>query len=377
MYCLLKPVPLCLAILLSFQSSWGASAPGAENLSTVGSKIVPAEKIVSYSDNRPAAKYRLSATDRGVVLRHGDGPEKCDIYGARDVWVHQAGGTYYMHYDAAGPKGWLTALATSKNLIDWQKKGTVLDLGKPGEPDAKSASYGVTYFDGKVWHLFYMGAPNTSPPPDRVPVFPYLTLKAKGASPAGPWTKQPDVVPFGCRPGTYYSVTASPGHFVKQGDEYRMFFSAATEGPVLRTLGIARTKNLDGPWTVDPRPILPPTEQVENSALYYEPANQTWFLFTDHIGLRDLEYTDAIWVYWSKDLDRWDPAHKAVVLDGTNCTWSKHIVGLPSVVKVGNRLAIFYDGNGEAKLPDGMKSHMNRDVGLAWLDLPLVPPKEK
>jgi hypothetical protein len=81
-----------------------------------------------------------------------------------------------------------------------------------------------------------------------------------------------------------------------------------------------------------------------------------------------------VWVYWSKDLDHWDPAHKAVVLDGSNCSWSKHIIGLPSVVRVGNRLAVFYDGNGEAKMPVGIKSHMNRDIGLAWLRLPLIPP---
>lgn len=33
--------------------------------------------------------------------------------------------TYYMHYDAAGPKGWLAALATSKDLIPVGRLGTV------------------------------------------------------------------------------------------------------------------------------------------------------------------------------------------------------------------------------------------------------------
>ena len=62
-----------------------------------------------YPDGRPAAKYRLPAADQGVVLRHGDGPRRCDIYGARDAWVFQADGRYCMHYDAAGPTGWLAA----------------------------------------------------------------------------------------------------------------------------------------------------------------------------------------------------------------------------------------------------------------------------
>jgi predicted GH43/DUF377 family glycosyl hydrolase len=329
-----------------------------------------------YRDGRPAAKYRLDAVDHGVVLSHGDGPEKCDILGARDVWVFQANGTYYMHYDAAGPKGWLAALATSKDLIHWQKKGPVLDLGKAGENDSASASYGTTFYDGKTWHMFYMGTPHATPAPDMVPAFPYLTMKAKGTSPSGPWAKQPQAIPFQAKPNTYYSVTASPGQIVKRGDEYRMFFSAATDNPIRRTIGIARTRNLDGPWTLDPKPILPATEQVENTALYFEETNRTWFLFTNHVGLDGFEYTDAVWVYWSKDLDSWNPANKAVVLDRSNCSWSKHIIGLPSVVKIGDRLALFYDGNGEPKMPMGVRSHMNRDIGLAWLELPLAPPKE-
>ena len=329
-----------------------------------------------YRDGRPATKLRLDAADHGVVLRHGDGPDQCDIHGARDVWVYEADGTYYMHYDAAGPKGWLAALATSKDLIHWQKKGPVLELGKAGENDSASASYGTTYFDGRAWHMFYLGTPHTSPAPDLVPAFPYLTMKARSDGPAGPWTKQKKVVPFPAKPGTYYSVTASPGQIIKQGDEYRMFFSAAVDHPTRRTLSIARTKNLDGPWAPDPAPILPAAEQVENSSLYFEAANKTWFLFTNHVGIDRFEYTDAVWVYWSKDLDRWDPDHKAVVLDRSNCSWSKHIVGLPSVVRYGDRLALFYDGNAEAKMPRGVKSHMDRDVGLAWLQLPLVPPTE-
>ena len=328
-----------------------------------------------YPDGRPAARYRLDAQDHGPVLRHGAGPGRCDELGARDVWVWEHGGTYFMHYDGAGTNGWLACLATSSDLIHWTKKGAVLELGRKGQDDSASASYGVTFFDGKAWHMFYLGTPNTTPAPDYIPAFPYLTLKARAASPAGPWTKQPDVIPFRTKPGTYYSATASPGHVIAHEGGYLMFFSASTADPIRRTLGIARTEDLDGPWQLDSEPIVPLAEQVENSSLYYEPASRTWWLFTNHVGLRDgLEYTDAIWVYWTTNLDRWDPAHKAVVLDAKNCTWSRHIIGLPSVVQVGRRLAIFYDGNAAEQMPTGVKSHMNRDVGLAWLDLPLVAP---
>lgn len=323
-----------------------------------------------YSDGRPAATLRMDAKDHGIVLRYGDGPGKCDMLGARDVWVFEDDGTYYMHYDASGPKGWLSSLAVSKDLVKWEKKGPILDFGRPGEGDSKGACYGVTYRDGKQWHMFYLGTPNVTPPPNLIPGFPYLTMKAKGKSPSGPWIKQKTVVPFRPKPGTYYSATASPGQVIKHGDEYLQFFSASRrQGGIKRTLGIARTKNLDGTWTVDPKPIVPLEEQIENSTFYYEKTNRTWFLFTNHIGIDRGEYTDAVWVYWSKDLNKWDAKNKAVVLDGQNCSWSKKCIGLPSVVQVGKRLALFYDA------PEGdSTSHMKRNIGLAWLNLPLSPP---
>ena len=132
-----------------------------------------------------ARRIVAACKDAGVVLRHGDGPAQCDLYGARDVWVFEDGGKYYMHYDAAGPDAWLAALATSHDLVHWTKHGTVLQLGQPGDGDAKSASYGVTYFDAGVWHMFYLGTPHTTPPPDHIPAFPYLTMKATAARPEG------------------------------------------------------------------------------------------------------------------------------------------------------------------------------------------------
>ena len=329
-----------------------------------------------YSDGRPEASLQVDVEDYGIVLKYGDGPDKCDMLGARDVWLFEDKGTYYMHYDGAGPKGWLSSLAISKDLFNWEKKGPILDFGEPGEDDSKSAAYGVTYLDGAQWHMFYLGTPNVSEAPDLVPSFPYLTMKAKGSSPIGPWIKQKNVVPFRTKPDTYYSITASPGQVIKQGEEYLQFFSATTkkEGNpyVQRTLGIARTKDLNSPWTVDPEPIVSIEEQIENSTLYYEERIDTWFLFTNHIGIDEgTEYTDAIWVYWSKNLNKWNSENKAVVLDGENCIWSNKCIGLPSVVKVGKRLAIFYDA------PEGNSiSHMKRSVGLAWLNLPLSVPEK-
>ncbi len=342
--------------------------------SSGGSVAVPTQPEV-FPDGRPGAALRMEARDEGIVLRHGDGPSGCDEIGARDCWVWQEDGMCYMHYDGAGAKGWLTCLATSRDLVHWEKHGPTLGFGVPGSPDARSASYGVTYRDGDRWHMFYLGTPNVSPGPDFVPMFPYLTLKAEGDSSRGPWRKTYDVVPFRPLAGSYYSSTASPGHVTRTEEGWMMFFSASKHdgATTQRTLGIARTSDLDGPWAIDPEPIVPPDEQIENSSLYFEPTNKTWFLFTNHIGVDERgEYTDAVWVYWSRDLNHWNTKDKAVVLDGKNCAWSTDCIGLPSVLRRGDRLAIFYDAPGGTSV-----SHMNRHVGLAWLDLPLKPVPSK
>ena len=132
------------------------------------------------------------------------------------------------------------------------------------------------------------------------------------------------------------------------------------------------TERANSRWTLEGFgcPALPLEEQIENSSVYFEPSNGFWFLFTNHVGIDTRgEYTDAIWVYWSKDPLKWNPAHKAVVLDGSNCTWSKVSIGMPSVVKVEDKLAMFYDAPGGDSI-----GHMRRHIGLAWLDLPLAPP---
>ncbi|RFU84386.1 hypothetical protein DY218_22245 [Streptomyces triticagri] len=367
------PSGLTRRTFLGTTAATGTAALLGSPASASAPTAADAEAWPSYPDGRPVATRRLDAQDAGPVLRHGDGPDRCDIHGARDVWVYRYRGTLYMHYDGAGDEGWLACLATSRNGTDWTKHGPVLELGAPGSDDSKSASYGVTYRAAPGdWHLYYLGTPNASPPPDRVPAFPYLTMKAHGPGPTGPWTKQPDVEPFRPQPDTYYSLTASPGHVVRHRGEYLQFFSASVQDSTStkRTIGIARTRDLNGPWQPDPEPIVPLDEQIENASLHYEHANDTWFLFTNHVGLDESgEYTDAIWVYWTRDLNQWDARDKAAVLDRTNCAWSPYIMGLPSVVPLHGRLALFYDGRAARDV-----SHMGRDVGLAWLDLPLCPP---
>ncbi len=331
------------------------------------------------SDRGSEPQYRVDIEDVGVVLRSGDGPDSCDRYGAREASLFRDGDRWYLFYDGAGEDGWKACLAESTDLVNWTKLGAVLPLGQGREIDSACAASPWVIKEGDLWHMFYLGSPNASPAPERVPQFPYLTLKATAQSPRGPWIKDHSFIPFTTRPDSWMESTASPGYIVRHNGEYIQYFSGSIEinngkAPwAERTLGIAKTKDLNLPWEVQEEPILPLEEQIENSSIYYEEESKTWFLFTNHIGMEDhpehglIEYTDSIWVYWTKDPMKWNPKDKAVVIDGLNCSWSYRCIGMPSVARVGNRLAVLYDA------PEGESTdHNYRHIGLAWVKLPII-----
>ena len=52
-----------------------------------------------YIDGRPWTNKRMVCQDYGIVLRYGDGPDSCDVYGAREANVNKENGLYYLFYD--------------------------------------------------------------------------------------------------------------------------------------------------------------------------------------------------------------------------------------------------------------------------------------
>jgi hypothetical protein len=129
-----------LWILLSLGEQLAVAQKNAPGERFSGTRLSVVQSPLQYSDGRPVARYRLDAKDYGIVMRHGNGPRGCDSLGARDIWVWQHRGVYYMHYDGAGARGWLACLATSRNAATWKKSGPALDFGERGQKDAASAS---------------------------------------------------------------------------------------------------------------------------------------------------------------------------------------------------------------------------------------------
>jgi hypothetical protein len=324
----------------------------------------------------PAPSRRMSFVDRGPVLLHGNGPAGCDLSGAREAIVFtdpSRPGSLLMHYDGAGPTGWLACRAESRDGgATWAKAGPVLRLNSNSLYDKASASSPwVKRASDGTWHMYYLGAKYASSSPRYIPIAPYTTMHATSASALGPW-KQTGQVAVARKSGTWYGLSASPGPVLRLGKQWVIYFSGACSSGM--SIGTARSSSPAGPWTVDPEPLVPITQRLENAALHYDRDTRLWWMLANHIGTAKgsdgLAYTDGIWAYWSRRPTDFSPSRSAVVLDGSSTSWTK-VIGMPSILRQGHSLQLYYDGiKGRART-----DHMSRDIGLATLRLPLAVPR--
>ena len=345
----------------------------ADRLGYASTRPRPAPDAPGPDQPRPPpapSRGRCAASDHGVVLTHGDGPGGCDVYGARDVVVWPVDGTLYMHYDGCGA-GRLAAVPGDEH------GRALLDQARPGA-GARAAR------EPRLRERLVRDAV-----PPRRHVASVLRRHAERHPAAGAGARGAVLHAEGGGVRARRAVDQAPGHRavlaaagdVLRGDresgarsssttaQFLQFFSASAGEPLQRTLGIARTTDLDGAWTIDPAPILPATEQIENAALYHEPANDTWFLFTNHVDAAT-STTDAVWVYWTTDLDGMG--------SGAPRGGARHDdvdVGEGRDRPARNRQPRRTSGALLRRRAGAGRGHTGRDIGLAWLPLPLTPPQ--
>lgn len=343
--------------------------------------------------------------DQGIVYRRsmpGESYYFLDGTVLREPMLFRDGERFLLYCDAGGPELIFTLmLAESRDLVHWKKLGPAQGPSCLEHPGADYRDWADFLHTGSPWIFeedgkYYMYTTTALGPRGQFMPLPYLCMVSVSDSMAGPWKKmnaRPGCSKHICipvRPGTWYSDTACAGSVIEnpawkgeKGRRYMMFFSSASyrglpqEDPMslARGVGIARTDDLlagddwdktEGNfWTVDPEPVIPLEDDVENATVWHEEETGRWYMFVNHVHASNT-YTDAVWVYWTDDPNHWDPENKAEVISSETCTWTHGAIGMPTVTRVGNRLAMVYDGS-----TAGNTSHLERDIALAWLDLPL------
>ena len=361
--------------------------------------MVFAVALLNITAAAQAIPYLSGVTDQGIVLQPdavGGANYTWDGGGVREANINREGSTYYMYYDGASTFGenlWRACLATSTDLVHWTKQGKKLNAAIDDDPtgsakgyrDWRSASSPWIIKEGSTYYMFYLGCLNVFG--GGIPSSPYYTLLATSTSISGPWTKRNSAagkekhVPFytdalhECSaPGCVIVNPKWTGASDIVNKKYLLFTCGSFAESIVRTNDLSTTDAYDAAtpnfWTYDPQYLFPPEDCPENSSMYYEPANGYYFLFVNHIRTPQKDYTDAAWVYWTKDIDHWDQNNKAIVIDASVSTFAKGAVGMPTVVKVdSSKLALFYDG-----CVGTGTGHLGRSIGLAYIKLPLQPP---
>ncbi len=350
-------------------------------------------------------RYIDGVIDKGIVLSpdsEGEPFYKWDGGGCREAILNKVDDVYYLNYDAAMPgkrenSYWNAFQAKSTDLIHWEKLGPNLLTSALTHPDSSrdvykdfcSASSPWSRYENGTWYHYYLGADHSSP--EGIPSFQYSTMLATSKTLHGMWDKHCENE--GCekhvcfnvgKAGSWDDCTASPGEVLinpkweknpETEKKYIMFYSGSCKGETKRSVGIAKTDNLstcddfdkeDGNfWIKDPDPVIPPEDDIENTSIFFEESSGLYWMFTNHIY--NNSYTDSVWVYWSDDLEKWNPANKAIVIDSSVSSWAKGAIGMPAVIKKDeNTLALLYDavkGNGTG--------HLDRHIGLAEIKLPI------
>lgn len=351
-------------------------------------------------------QYLSGVKEKGIVLspdKDGEKMYRWDGGGIREAILTCTEGEYYLSYDGAMPGAteesyWNACQARSTDLIHWEKLGPNLMASALTHPegseeiykDFRSASSPWSFQENGMWYHYYVGADHCSK--EGVPAFLYSTMLATSETMTGQWDKHCDLpgnekhvcFPAGLA-GCWDDATVSPGQVMVnprwkedpvREKKYLMFYSGSCSGVCKRSIGIARTDDLTASddfdrqegnfWQKDPEPILPPEDDIENTSIYYEEESGLYWLFTNHIY--NNEYTNSVWVYWTDDVEHWDPQNKAIVIDASVSSWAHGAIGMPTVVKKDDHtLVLLYDA-----VPGDGTGHLNRHIGLAEICLPLT-----
>jgi hypothetical protein len=73
---------------------------------------------------------------------------------------------------------------------------------------------------------------------------------------------------------------------------------------------------------------------------------QMWFCYRDSIDFRDGLGSYQIGYAWSADLENWERADERAGIGKSVAGWDSKMVAYPAVVMVGEKMLLFYNGNG-------------------------------
>jgi len=259
-------------------------------------------------------------------------PGEPDSHQAVDPHVVEIDGEYYCYYGMYNGSNFRIGLAKSKNLVEWTKRGVVLDTTKTGiEKNGVVTPYVIEVRD-EYWMYYhsYDGEHDRG----------CLATSVDGIS----WAKHPRNPIVDVAAGTFYLRRIDPEVvFYEPGKEppFKMIFGAYDDAEF--SCGYADSK--DGKtWSIDPRPVFAKGVAGEWDSVHAYPGHG--IRIGDNYYLFYQGYDGSSWrigLAYSRDLKSWK-RHVGNPIVGLG-KWNTISAENPCLVKVGNNFVGLFCGS--------------------------------
>jgi|GEM_PF-3376279 len=270
-----------------------------------------------------------TAFDAPVITRGL--PGEADSHQAVDPHVVEIDGEYYCYYGMYDGSNFRIGLAKSRNLVEWTKRGVILDTTKTGIEKVGVVTPYVIRVGDEYW-MYYHSYDGEH---DRA----CLATSRDGIN----WTKHRGNPILDVLAGSFYSRRIDPEViFYEPGRDplFKMIFGAYDDAEF--RCGYAGSQ--DGKtWSIDPRPVFTKGEAGEWDSVHAYPGHGiavggTYYLFYQG-------YDGSHWrigLAYSKDLKGWTRyvGNPIVGLGKWNCTSAEN----PCLVKEGNNFVGLFCG---------------------------------
>jgi predicted GH43/DUF377 family glycosyl hydrolase len=298
----------------------------------------------------PASKVKLALSTRPAPVLSRGAAGAFDSHDALNPSVVRRDGSLYNFYSGWDGAIWRTGLATSRDGIDWQKQGVVL------EPDASTwegkyiaGNGSALLVDGQFWYWF-VGGPKDVPKLGlaRSPDGRRFTKERNPVlepGPRGSWDERGVADPYVIRKGAYFYLFYLGQDRARR---QRLGVARSTDGirfEKLRTnpiLEIGEDGNFD--------------EQGLGEPAVWQSMGWYWMLYTG----RDRDERRRMGLAQSRDGVQW---RKLPNVFAGNDAWNNEVVCDPEV-DLGASAVNFWFGGGNVRRPD---ENLNGQIGAGAL----------
>jgi predicted GH43/DUF377 family glycosyl hydrolase len=311
--------------------------------------------VVTDDDGATSTADTVNILVKDVAVAFVKNPSTPILLGHTEPDVIKVGDTFYMYYRNDATNGASISVMSSTDGLNWVERGTVLTKSSSGWDSAEVIAPSV-YFDGSTYYLYYE-ADNANTPGKRA------IGVATSSSPTGPFAKysgNPVLQPTAAWEGhssSVYGIVGTPVITKGPNGIFYLFYHGFKGGA--DRVGVAYSNNPLGPWNKEPNnPILDlgpsgswDDAKVAPSSVYFDGATKVMVFYEGFNGNQEPVINWRIGIA-DAEIDSADGRIKSLTRRGAPAinlgaegSWDDTTVQLPSVIRVGDELRVYYSGN--------------------------------